>query len=1236
MAREAGALANEPQTATDASGREAELAELLGEHDAARINERAGFVFVRGPAGVGKSHLFGLLRQALAARGTAVFEATSPREVRRPYGLFSSMVSQLFDHLGHDLGPASVRLAELWRVLSPLSRGGEPLVGVEQARRTLFDAICELFALAGKSHPAFLFHDLDAADRSSLELFRHLAAVSTFPEAKGGGLFVASFRDEPGALPAALGELVGKGNARSLPLAGLDADGIRAYLSRRELAERLFATTGGSPDVLEQMLSPEAPPTELFLHRVKRLELSQYEVLSVLAASFEAVPQELVTAVVDRLSPMLDAATALDALLRAHLVSMRVVDGRAVYRFARESEKQIFAQELGTERIARVRAALGEELSARGDVVGAAQVLLEVDPPGKGAAAALAAADVLFARGAHEDAADLYGRSLPHLTGQRRVGALHRLAESHAQQGDLRRAVRCLLSTRRGRTLSKRELTELSEKAARLLLRLGRLSSAQAVLARALQEPSTQAAAHVHLAEIELCRGRPDVTLDLVEHWLPSLGDDLERALTLRNLGGRAQLLKGELAAAEQLFAENQRLAQKAGLGQHAAWALHNLGVVAHKRGERDKAIACYQAVGSTHRPAQAKALANLGSLYADSGDFELALDHLGRALRAFARMGSQRDVAAVASNLARLRHFLGDFEGALELSEHALVQARRMGEVYLQGNALLNLGAVRLDTGEAVQAQKLFDEARASFERVGNDGQAALAAALKARAHLTAGERVQAWAELSRRCLEQGETQLTAAGVEAELARAELALLEQDLHGAGRAAARAREALLAQPDLEGPYRVYFLMGRLRRAAGDQVGAQAEMSRAVRMLDELTARVPAPRRAQFLSVPRRAEVRAEVEHELKLPRLQPPPGPAPKLHHGLVGRSSALTQVVRQLEPLGRSNATVLVRGESGTGKELVAEALHLSSPRRAMPLVKVNCAAMAEELLLSELFGHEKGAFTGAVRERKGRFELADGGTLFLDEIGDISPRCQVALLRVLQEKEFERVGGTKTLKVDVRVVCATNRELEALIAQGRFRQDLYYRLKGVVLELPPLRERLEDLPELAAHFLTRAAQERAESPKQLTPEALELLARHPWPGNVRELENVLASAAIFVEGARITPESFAHIPELAGLNDGASARFSKPVAEPVGGDADSPTSASPPSALDYYALARGRGLSLKDLRHEVETQCIRQALVEAKGNISKAARLLKMKRSRLSQIVNAEPTLKGVLHGN
>ena len=218
------------------------------------------------------------------------------------------------------------------------------------------------------------------------------------------------------------------------------------------------------------------------------------------------------------------------------------------------------------------------------------------------------------------------------------------------------------------------------------------------------------------------------------------------------------------------------------------------------------------------------------------------------------------------------------------------------------------------------------------------------------------------------------------------------------------------------------------------------------------------------------------------------------------------------------------SSSTVLIRGESGTGKELVAEALHRASDRAAGPLVTVNCAALVETLLLSELFGHEKGSFTGAFARRRGRFELAEGGTLFLDEIGDISPRTQVALLRVLQERTFERVGGTTAIRANVRIVCATHRDLRAMVERGEFREDLYYRLRGITLEVPALRARIGDLPRISDHLLARIAAERAEPAKTLAPDALELLARHRWPGNVRELENALRVASLFAESAAIT----------------------------------------------------------------------------------------------------------------
>ncbi|HEX8340849.1 MAG TPA: sigma-54 dependent transcriptional regulator [Tepidisphaeraceae bacterium] len=230
----------------------------------------------------------------------------------------------------------------------------------------------------------------------------------------------------------------------------------------------------------------------------------------------------------------------------------------------------------------------------------------------------------------------------------------------------------------------------------------------------------------------------------------------------------------------------------------------------------------------------------------------------------------------------------------------------------------------------------------------------------------------------------------------------------------------------------------------------------------------------------------------------------------------LIGASGAMDEIKKRIDLVARSSATVLIRGESGTGKEVVARAIHAAGDRRDKPMLAVNCAALSENLLESELFGHEKGAFTGADKLRRGRFELADGGTLLLDEISEIAPGLQAKLLRVLQESCFERVGSSSTQVVDVRVIATTNRDLEDDVAEGRFRQDLFYRLNVVPIELPALRERADDVPELVRHFLHRIAKRDQSAFRHIEPEAVRLLQRYPWPGNVRELQNIIERAVI------------------------------------------------------------------------------------------------------------------------
>jgi len=241
----------------------------------------------------------------------------------------------------------------------------------------------------------------------------------------------------------------------------------------------------------------------------------------------------------------------------------------------------------------------------------------------------------------------------------------------------------------------------------------------------------------------------------------------------------------------------------------------------------------------------------------------------------------------------------------------------------------------------------------------------------------------------------------------------------------------------------------------------------------------------------------------------------------------IIGDSEPMRRVFELVDQVAPSKATVLITGESGTGKELIANALHQRSPRANGPFIKVHCAALAETLLESELFGHEKGAFTGALARKEGRFELANGGTLFLDEIGEISPSIQVKLLRFLQEHELERVGGTETIKVDVRVITATNRDLATEVSKGRFREDLFYRLNVVAIDVPPLRDRPDDISALAYFFLQRYAQENEKTIDGFAQETLAILRTYPWPGNVRELENAVERAVVLTSDSQVEPKA-------------------------------------------------------------------------------------------------------------
>jgi DNA-binding NtrC family response regulator len=302
----------------------------------------------------------------------------------------------------------------------------------------------------------------------------------------------------------------------------------------------------------------------------------------------------------------------------------------------------------------------------------------------------------------------------------------------------------------------------------------------------------------------------------------------------------------------------------------------------------------------------------------------------------------------------------------------------------------------------------------------------------------------------------------------------------------------------------------------------------------------------------------------------------------------IVARSPKMQEVLATMVRVAPTNSTVLLGGESGTGKDLIARAIHQHSRRASGPFVKINSTAIPENLLESELFGYERGAFTGAVNSKPGKFELADRGTIFLDEIGDVPPSIQVKLLRVLQEREFERLGGTKTLKVDVRLIAATNRDLRAALEEGTFREDLYYRLNVVPISIPPLREHKEDIPDLVEHFISRFGQDSAKEIRGITPAAMRMLIDYHWPGNVRELENIIERAVAFSDGPLIdAPDIRLDLSPSVGQTEAAGSDSAGPFPPP--------------------------GTSLERFEDEI----IREALHRAHGNKSQAARLLGLSRN-------------------
>ena len=1293
-----------PSGASHCAGRDSELAQLAELHRSTATRETRLALLI-GESGIGKAQILGEYRRRVRLDGGAVLEGRC--EPGHAFGPFVAIVDAALSFLAElgrrpqaDLGGLACGAGchDLWHQHRDVTLESKPSMSssagscpaetpraddnvATEKRLGFFDAIVALLGeVAAYRTPLLLLHDLDRADRGTLELIHHMLEAGTGPASPSAAptptcLVVASASSAAGtdeALPtprgasnagdrpatqrgdlrvgdgrATFAALVHHPSAVLLQVAALDSDGVRAYLQSEQTVARVLERTGGHPEAIELLLAADPLTPEARLERD--------------LASISSAPRALLEAlsVVERPSDLEQLAhvsgTGIDARVAGELnaagfLDRRIDGGRVLFAFSRIRDRQQIYDNLPADRRAQLhRSAMDVLRQVPGGDRDAALHAVRAGCLEDATRLGMEASIGLSARHAHAEAAALLETVLGACAGDRSVRATIAedvrpyLCDLHRIAGDYQRA----LHHARVLAAEAPTLSAPAERLGELLTLAGKLDEAAVALFRARGNAKAQGdqravvRTDTLLAELAYQKADYDAALRRAQRALGSGHAHTEYRLQIsaRNTLGKVALAQKEPRVAAELFGKNRDLAAREGLGHPQAQALTNLGVAMLQSGALPEAEEVFaEAIDVAARVSDTRdraiATENLAVLAHLRRDYGTARSRYHEAVALLKRLGNRAMLARAANNLGELYLSLGEVQRADFMARFAAQVGGSDLPPSVAGEGLLLRGRVHLARGSLELARESFAGAQALFAQM---------------AHLRAGDAI---IELARVALEAGEVGRaremlgSLPSQDAPKRGAEVALLlaavERAAGGDPRGHLRRATTFADQAD-DDELRLPTQL-RLSRALADHddiQGAARALAAAQNAEARLTERVPEEALSSWHHRPLRQELLA-VEASLKarggetvhaagsvtsISSLPPPPSgsadPRVELwrhrYPDLVGDAPSIRAVLAMIDKAAPSDALVLLRGESGTGKELVAEALHTHSPRHNKPFVKVNCAALVETLLLSELFGHERGAFTGAQGRRKGRFELADSGTIFLDEIGDISPKTQVALLRVLQQREFERVGGTQPIRVDVRIIAATHRDLEQMVRDGTFREDLYYRLRGITIEIPALRRRSEDIGRIAERLLGRIAEERGDARKMLSERAVALLSRHRWPGNVRELENVLRSASLFADAEILDVHDFAAFAEVFELTD-PDPETSVTSAPGSGSGSDEPGRSL--ESLAYREVRDGTA-SLFELKKALERECIVRALDETDGNITQAAALLGMKRPRLSQLV-------------
>ena len=1257
---------------------------------------QGGGIVLSGVRGVGKGTLLTELRHHLSEEGRLVLFGRGEKSASRPYSAFEEPASQALDFL-ETRGLAEDFLDQhsgvLGILLPRLAQAGTS--HLSRTKIGFFEALRVFLLDLGKHTPvSILLSDLHHADEDTLELMRYLAAhLVPQPTSLAENdpvvppVFMVAVRtdDDKGRTLAQM--LCGMRSFSQYEVSGLTADDLIGYLRHHPALERLLEASQGRPEDIDEMLdSIPTDPAQILQDRLGSFSQLGQRIIHSLAILGQPATIDLISEILGL--PLRDIAASMTELTNQHFLSRRLKTGELVFSMVRPRYQEFIRQTLSEHEIKEFHHRIGEALEKRVHQSQDTHQLLAFHflrgtDPERGAPYAVHACERLLMTFSYSTAIELANRALIHAPEEMKITLHQQLVEALTLKGDTSDA---LAAAKQLRDLAPdaiipKVLLQIGE----LKTKLGDYTGALQDLEEALSTCSSTESDHqsealpertqilAAIADVAYAKGDHERTADYADQAqasAPQAPKDFQ--LRLLNLKGKVAYLQEDFQEAESLFSTILHDAESHSFLHEAMLAKINIGLARYRQNKfQDAKDILSSALGSARANGDlynsAHAHLNLGVIAQRGSDYENSLKHFLAALSLFSRLGNRTEIRRSAWNLANIYSAIGNFPQARLYLE----QSRRIAETEdsVRGQAFIHFteGDLALEERQYSVALTRYDRARSLFQEIGEISRVHEMSmkACWAGIYLADFKTVQKRLDEIPNDLPEG----TLASARRRALSGAILILESEsnpeagIDGAQGLVimAQAIDEIERLQAVEDSFRLLSWLSRCYRAFGDEPSALATEEK-IRKLTLLTAdQLSEPIKKAFLNHPVRQEFvkfadaeRSEGEHADVLPSTSnmtwetPPIEPKhPTLERSaewdtryseIIGHSQPLLRMFERLDRISNaSHPNVLIRGDSGTGKELIASAIHRLSSRASGPFIRVNCAALVETLLLSELFGHEKGSFTGALARKIGRFELARGGTLFLDEIGDISPNTQVSLLRVLQERNFERVGGTQTIQTDAVVICATHRDLETMVAEGSFRQDLYYRLRGVVVDVPPLRDRSDDIPWLFEHFLREAKEELGRGPTTLSARAKQALEHYSWPGNVREIQNMVRSVALFCEQDTVDLNHLSEFPEILKNRIGQRASAlprsllpSTPNPESSGRSVES-GSDSVFRRVEAKNHAEG-GLALGDLKRKLEFEAIADAVRKTGGNITKAAKMLKMKRPRLSQIVNADPQLKAI----